>query len=328
MKRFLLSLMLSLAAAAASAQGIVVLEYHEVVSPKSGIQPNDTVVTTDQFNAQMKWLSTNGYYTITAPQLAAYMTNAGALNIPAGKKPIVITFDDGWTNQQNALPALRRYGFAATFNVIAGLPNTNSAYLTWRQIRNIQNNYRGDIQSHTLTHPSTWNPAMYYDEIVLSKNIIEHQTGRAVKTITWPNGAFNINMITYAIGANYAGAITIDDNWCTQAGQDLSGTADCRWLTGNTTGQNPYLIKRLYVDGRCTTAEFGTWVTQGHSSMCAAMAPAATTLQAQTLSVQDVLAPASPQRKADRAAKYDKRRDMIDEDNDGGDRHRRNRGDR
>lgn len=317
MKNLIAALALCLTSLLASAQGVVVLEYHEVVSPRANIQPNDTVVTTDQFNAQMKWLKNNGYATITVAQLAAYMTNPSTpLPIPANKKPIVISFDDGWTNQQNAYPALTRNGFTATFNIIAGAPGTSSSYLNWNQVKNLVNTYRFDVASHTMTHPVAMGPADFYNEITASKAKIESKIGNGykVKTIAWSNGYFTPDMMSYAISSNYAGAQTIDENWCTQAGADLSGTPDCRWLTGNAPYQNPYLIKRVYVDGRCTTSEFGTWVTQGHSSMCAAMSAAAAVERAVVINTQTSTG-TDPTPSLNR----DPNRDRVDDDNDGSD---------
>jgi peptidoglycan/xylan/chitin deacetylase (PgdA/CDA1 family) len=298
----------------AAAQGVVVLEYHEVVSKNTNISVGDTVVTTDQFNSQMRWLKSNGYYTVAAGDLAAYMKNGTPLPFSFGKKPIVITFDDGWANQQNALAGLNKNGFIATFNIVASFPGTNTSYLTWNQLRSISSKYKIEMASHTMTHPTVMDPTMFFDEITQSKSIIEKQIGKPVKTIAWPNGYFTDDMTGYAISSNYIGAQTIDENWCTKAGTDLSLTPDCRWLTGNTSGQDSFLMKRLFVDGRCTVNEFGTWVTQGHSSWCAGMS--------MTTLMRSVVSPTLTIDSTGNIKRVDSRRDDIDRDNDGDDHDR------
>nr|WP_249803720.1 polysaccharide deacetylase family protein [Bradyrhizobium zhengyangense] len=40
--------------------------------------------------------------------------------IPSQQKIVAVQFDDGWKSSQLALPILDRYGFKATFWIIAG----------------------------------------------------------------------------------------------------------------------------------------------------------------------------------------------------------------
>jgi peptidoglycan/xylan/chitin deacetylase (PgdA/CDA1 family) len=269
MKKLFAALLTALSFSAfAQTQAVPVLMYHEIVSNTSGIAPNDLIVTVDTFNAQMKWLRTNGYVTLTASQLAQYMANPTTVRIPAGKKAVVITFDDGWTNQQNALPGLSKNGFKGTFNIIADAPTWGSTYLSWNQIRNKLVGAGHEIASHTKTHPEGMTAGLYFDEITGAKGTIERQIKRTVKTIAWPYGYFTDDMTAYAVSSNFIGAQTVDQGWCYKNNISLEGTPLCNWAGGNAPYQDPFLMKRMFVDGRCTLVEFKLYMERGWASPC------------------------------------------------------------
>jgi peptidoglycan/xylan/chitin deacetylase (PgdA/CDA1 family) len=244
---------------------VMILEYHEIVPNNTPLADSDTAITVGEFNAQMAWLDKAGFYTLTTSELAAYMRGEKALR-PEGR-PIVLSFDDGWYNQLNALPALRRHGFKATFNIISSLPGNATDYMDWPSIVDLQR--RGhEIGGHTFSHPLMMAQTDAPKELLVSKNIIESKIGRQIKTMAWPNGYFTDALTSYARDVGYQSLQTIDENWCYKANASLEGTAFCYWLTGNFTGQDPYLMKRVFVDGRCSLDEFGKRIVEQHSSAC------------------------------------------------------------
>lgn len=262
----LLAILLSILLTSVSyAQGIPVLEYHQVVRANDGIPIGDTVVTINAFSAQMKWLHDNGYTTLTSDELVAYMR--GELKTNKDAKIVVLSFDDGWANQKNTLPILKQFNYRGTFNIIASYPNMAPEYMSWNDIRALVKEGH-DVESHSMTHPQNMSEAYYYTEIALSKVIIEQQIKKKVSVITWPNGYFNPTMIKVAREANYRGAMSIDQDWCQVANKDVSMITPCSHVSGNSLSQDPFYIKRFYIDGRCTVDEFGTWIKQGHTSTC------------------------------------------------------------
>jgi len=319
MKKLLCAVAAALASfisVSAHAQGIPILMYHEVVADRAGIAPSDTIVTVSSFNAQMKWLSQHNYYTITAAQLVNYM-KTGKLATVRNKKPIVLTFDDGWYNQQNALPGLNKYNFKGSFNIIGAIPGNDPVYMNWKAIQKLVTAGH-EVQSHTMTHPYHMTADMYGYEILQSKSTIQQMTGKPVTTIAWPNGWFTNEMLNTAYSGGFTGSESIDENWCQTSGVSLEGTDACQWLTGNTSGQDPWLMKRIFIDGRCTAAEIGRWVQDGHSSPCAFtdVPGTAVALRATpTLTVQQK----STINTTDDEAKPRGPRDKIDHDNNGED---------
>ena len=104
----------------AEALRVPILMYHYVDAepPLDSPYADGLTVRTPDFEAQMDYLADKGYQPVTLDQVYAAM--AGLTTLPA--KPVVITFDDGGTdNYTVAYPILREHGFVATFFVITGM---------------------------------------------------------------------------------------------------------------------------------------------------------------------------------------------------------------
>ena len=83
--------------------GIPVLNYHQI----NDRDHNALTVSTEQFAAQMQYLTDNGYHTITGEELADALD--GKIELP--DNPVLITFDDGYRdNYKNAFPILGIFG--------------------------------------------------------------------------------------------------------------------------------------------------------------------------------------------------------------------------
>jgi peptidoglycan/xylan/chitin deacetylase (PgdA/CDA1 family) len=229
--------------------------YHQVTNDKP---IGDTVITPARFAEDMKYLHDAGYSTISVTELGDIMTNRA----PAPTKAVVITFDDGWSSVLNAVPILNTYDMKATFNIISGV--VGGQYLTAEQVKALSLNPNFEIESHSVVHP--WNPSSNLatwvngmpagkskddaiNEVVNSKLMLEHLTGKPVKYIAWPSGYYNLALIEITKAFGYAGTMTIE--------QGL-----------NSPGDDPYRIKRTFVDGLCSVTQFKQIVVSGISDQC------------------------------------------------------------
>jgi peptidoglycan/xylan/chitin deacetylase (PgdA/CDA1 family) len=140
--------------------GIPVFTYHSVAGPST---PDS--VTPAAFERHMCHLSANGYYTLSADELHAYLVRGE----PVPPKSVVITFDDGratlWTA---AYPILKRYGLRAVCFLVPGFMSESGMRsgpdgsteadlsdvpaLTWDEVRAMHDDGLVDFQSHTLDH--------------------------------------------------------------------------------------------------------------------------------------------------------------------------------
>ncbi|MCA9324950.1 polysaccharide deacetylase family protein [Candidatus Saccharibacteria bacterium] len=139
---------------------------------------------------------------------------AAAIVNPTPSAKISFTFDDGLqSSYTNVAPLLQKHGLTATNYVITGcvgkttIPNTchannDAKYMTWAQIKALQNTYGWEIGSHTATHPylatkdasdgqpNVLTTAQVNTELATSKNaLLAH--GLDAKAFSTPYGDYN-----------------------------------------------------------------------------------------------------------------------------------------
>ncbi|WP_010574981.1 polysaccharide deacetylase family protein [Leptospira kmetyi] len=228
--------------------GIPVLIYHEIVTD-SEKEYGETVISLERFEEQMKYLFSKGYHPITMKELLLYIRKGKVLP----DKAVVLNFDDGWKNVLNAVPILNRYSFPASFWIIAGPKGIgNGEYMEWSDIRELSKNPNFEIGSHTFSHP--WNPkdnlVTWVDnknqgkgrkdalfELKESKRILESKLGIPIDYLAWPCGWYNEKLVQLAKESGYKALLTTEDG-------------------PNLPGEDPYRIKRVFIDGKCDLASF------------------------------------------------------------------------
>ena len=120
-----------------------ILLYHHVTDAEDKLESQYNVIPA-KFEEQMKWLSDNGYQTITVTEVADLIRNGG--EIP--QRPVVVTFDDGNLDVfTNAYPIMKKYGFVATFYVVESYINGEDMVTTDQLKELIQNGW--EIGSHS-----------------------------------------------------------------------------------------------------------------------------------------------------------------------------------
>jgi Polysaccharide deacetylase len=149
-----------------SADGVPVFFFH-------GVEPH-------RFEAQLRYLQSNGYRTLDADELEARLRRPQSRDFSGDPgRAVALTFDDAtWTFWAYALPLLRRYEARAILFAIPGIvpddptcyPNLEDLWAgrcsateiearaqvqplcTWRELRALHGSGMVDIQSHSLTH--------------------------------------------------------------------------------------------------------------------------------------------------------------------------------
>ena len=219
---------------------VPILMYHHVAPQASasdiraGLGGN--TVKTPDFATQIDYLAHNGYH----PVILTDVFNNMYYGLPLPAHPIVISFDDGYTdNFTDALPVLQRHHFVAEINVISGL--IGGLWLTWDQVRQMAAD-GFEIGSHTVHHYSLADviPSTAEQELADSKSTLEQQIGKPVQFFCYPSGEpFHhgtsgqrqfITTLLYQDG--YVGALL--DPGLTSALQDA---------------QTPYQLNRVRVSG-------------------------------------------------------------------------------
>lgn len=186
-----------------------ILMYHYVADtpPPKGPYADGLTVRTDDFRAEMQYLTENGYHTVTLADM--YLAMAGVQDLPA--KPVVLTFDDGGLdNYEVAFRILKEHGFVGTFFVITKTVG-GDGQMTWEQLREMAAAGMS-IQSHTVAHPDLRgvSAARLESELVDSSQAIEDAIGERSYVLSYPAGAYDDTVIQATKAAGYVMAVATD----------------------------------------------------------------------------------------------------------------------
>jgi peptidoglycan/xylan/chitin deacetylase (PgdA/CDA1 family) len=195
---------------------LTILMYHKVDELESGVRHPGNFVGPAEFARQMDALQRWGYQTISFGQWLAYRAQPTPGAIP--EKPLIITFDDGYTCfDRNAWPVLRTRGMGATVFLVAGqiggtnawdrdeiaLPLMDATRILALQAEGVQ------FGSHTVTHrPLARIPATdAHEELSRSRQILSELLGRRVDVVAYPFSNQNPDVRRAAEEAGYACAV-------------------------------------------------------------------------------------------------------------------------
>ncbi len=153
-----------------------------------------TNITVDTFETHLKFLKENGFQVLTLSGAIDYLKSSRPK-----QKTAVITIDDGYTSfYQNGLPILTKYGFPATLFI-----NTETVgggdYMNWKDINGaIKQGI--EIGNHTHSHayflnlPESTRYETFEQEIIMSQQLINENTGIKPKIFAYPYGEWDTNM--------------------------------------------------------------------------------------------------------------------------------------
>lgn len=132
---------------------VPILMYHSIL--KDPARSGKFVITPTTLEKDMIFLKEHGYQTVLVSDLVNYVYH----NVPLPKKPVILTFDDGhYNNITYLLPLLEKYDMKAVISVVGSYTeqfskedshNPNYSYLTWEDIRELEEGGRVEIANHT-----------------------------------------------------------------------------------------------------------------------------------------------------------------------------------
>ena len=130
-----------------------IIMYHSIL--KDETRHGKYVISPNELEKDLKYIKESGYTTVTANDLIAYVEGKGDLP----KKPIMLTFDDGYYNNYlYAYPLLKKYRSKAVIGIIgtytqqySDTPDENAYYshCTWYNIKEILSSGLVDIENHS-----------------------------------------------------------------------------------------------------------------------------------------------------------------------------------
>ena len=162
---------------------VPILMYHEIAPPAE--TRSRLAVSPENFAAQLGYLRSAGFTTLTAAELSARLTTGAG---PLPDRPVVLTFDDGYADfHRRAMPVLAQHGFTATLFVTTG----------WEQDADMRRSAPGrmltrtqlaevaaagiELGAHTRSHPQLdlLPEPLVREELCTSKRWLEDEIGLA-----------------------------------------------------------------------------------------------------------------------------------------------------
>lgn len=202
-----------------------VLLYHHI---KKKTPQSSYYVSPEIFDSQMNWLKNNNYHVISFADFYSALHDKKSLP----DKPVVITLDDGWTDQYTeGFPILKKYGYTAMFYIKLNNVGEGKGGMTWEMLNKLVSSGM-EIGSHTINHNNlkTMDDKTLDYELSESKNILEKNLGIPIKHFAYPMGNYSDKVIEELKKFGYLSATTVNH------------------AVFHSREENPYLITRVHVD--------------------------------------------------------------------------------
>lgn len=191
---------------------VPILMYHVISKAPAGVANAELWVDKDVFADEMRALQAAGYTAITLRQAWDGWKDGG----PLPRKPIVLTFDDGYlSHYTHAKPVLRKLGWPGVLYLTTR--NIGPDGLTERQIRSLIK-AGWEIDSHTLTHPdlTTLDDATLAKELTESRKELRRRFGVPVDFLAYPAGRYDARVQAATEAAGYTTATTVEEGVATR----------------------------------------------------------------------------------------------------------------
>jgi peptidoglycan/xylan/chitin deacetylase (PgdA/CDA1 family) len=197
-----------------------ILMYHRIgpLTPSLPAITKSLTVAPSDFQAEMEWLSSHGYHAVS--QLQAF--EALEYGKPLPRKPVMITFDDGYRDVLwHAAAALHKLHMPATAYIITDrIDGADPSFLTWPELVRLEK-LGFTIGSHTVHHLdlTSLSSTEVSSELVDSKRTLERHLGHPVQWFAYPAGREDPSVVALALKAGYVMAVTTQPG-STQSAQD------------------------------------------------------------------------------------------------------------
>jgi peptidoglycan/xylan/chitin deacetylase (PgdA/CDA1 family) len=215
--------------------------YHEITSSPSGSAR--LAVSPRSFAAQVAYLYDAGFTSVTAGDVAAALADGQ----PLPRRPVVLTFDDGFADfHEAALPVLAKHGFTATLFMTTGwirdttrpAGSAPGAMLSRSQLSEVA--AAGvEVGGHTHTHPQLdqLTSDAVRQELAKSKQELEDGLGLPVPGMAYPFGYSNARVRNLVADTGYSYAFAVGNR---RLGPDADHYALPRLTVSRSTGLGTY----------------------------------------------------------------------------------------
>ncbi len=188
---------------------IPILLYHNIDGP------GDFSVDLETIRSHFEFLRDRGIRVISLKELDDMLAHPE----PLKERMTAITFDDGYPAMYTKLlPLVKEFGYPVTLFVYTDFINPGNirALLNWNVLKEMDESLI-DIQSHGIAHrdmtavPSgPEGQAVLYQEIVLSKKMLEFYLNKKVDYFAFPYGRYSTELMELCRNAGYRRVFSTD----------------------------------------------------------------------------------------------------------------------
>jgi peptidoglycan/xylan/chitin deacetylase (PgdA/CDA1 family) len=178
--------------------------YHVIGNPRHETPFQQLWVSPRDLARQMRYLDRHGYQVVSLQDVYDYWHGG-----PLPRRPVVVSFDDGFSNQYTrALPILRRFGWPGTLNLALshyGQPGGLTRRMITALIRS-----GWEIDCHSATHPdlTTVSARTLAREVGGARRVMRATFHVPVRFFAYPSGAYDSAVIAAVRRAGFEGATT------------------------------------------------------------------------------------------------------------------------
>lgn len=183
---------------------VPVLMYHRItdLTPEESRSPllRDLSVSPADFEEQLKFLRENDFVFLHVSDVERALREGK----PLPERAVAITMDDGYQdNFSQALPLLQKYEAKATVFMVTNNFG-RAARLSWPEAKEMHKQ-KVSFESHSVSHPdlTAISDGQLWDELVDSKHILETGLGIEVRSIAYPAGAYDSDVVAAVERAGY-----------------------------------------------------------------------------------------------------------------------------
>jgi peptidoglycan/xylan/chitin deacetylase (PgdA/CDA1 family) len=211
--------------ARAEGPAVPILLYHHLAAPPAADPHSGLYVDPGRFAAQVRALHAAGFHAVTLAQVHRAWHGGPALP----RRPVVLTFDDGYAEQDTvARRLLARRHWPAVMNLQldrVGVPGGLSRAAVRRMVA-----AGWEVDDHSATHPrlTQVGAARLRAEVAGSRARMRRELGIASDFFCYPYGRFDARVRRAVQAAGFLGATTIQPGRATPSG-------------------NPYMLPRIIV---------------------------------------------------------------------------------
>lgn len=199
---------------------IPILMYHHIVEVYNGEETKE-IIDLPGFWSHMTALKEEGYNFISINDMI--LAEKGEIKLP--EKPIILTFDDGYSsNYELAFPLLKKYEIKAVMNIVVNsVGETPGTYphFSWEEAEIMMKSGFVELGSHTfaLHNMDMWKKESeteeeYYDRLFkdfsYSKYIMDKNLESNTTIMCFPYGYYNNTVIKAAYDSGFSTFITVD----------------------------------------------------------------------------------------------------------------------